>query len=284
VRLGCFVGYDAEKLTGSAGPGWGRFYLFAEQDGLRGVSPCILHVGSLGISQRDPDEWTRRGVIHTGRRPIAVTLRMQSGLRVMGRVVDTEGKPVPDFEVRFEHDLNAESHTGYGDGIFGQSQWSDAKGRFAFEHVFPNTFYPRIPVTENNRPVWIHTQLRGRWLRKTIESVTPRRGERVIRLTLRVSRELPYRYFGRVTDESGRPMANANLEFGISRHRQAISFGDNHTFLHTTSDETGRFELRTATPYILWVAVNAEGHDTYNLDYEQQDRARAPGEWNIVIP
>jgi len=282
ARFGCFSGYDGGKRIGMEMPGWGQFYFVAEADGLRGVSSCLLHGAEAGgWANSGNDEWERRGIVRTRAKQVTLTLRMQRGLRVTGRVIDMAGQPVRGFTVGIQHDLHSTHHTGYGDEIFQDSRISDAEGRFSFDHVFPNTFYLG-PMNEETRPVWVRTRVRGQWLREPVDFITPRRGEKEIRLTLMVSPEAPYRYFGRITDRAGRPIANAKLAFGISFHRQPRTFADTHHTDHTEAGEDGRYELRIVTPFISWLKVTAPGYADYAEDFAD-GHVKAAGRWDIVM-
>ena len=283
VRFGCFSGYDSGKLVGKDMPGWGQYYFIAEGAGMRGVSLCLLHGSEPGgWSHSDHDEWERRGSVKTKPRPVILNLQMRRGLRVTGRVVDMEGRPVPNFHVGIQDDLHSTHHTGYGDEIFKDSMTSDDAGNFTFDHVFPNTFYLSGPVGEQSPPIWVRTRLRGKWLREPVDFITPRRGEKVIRLTLMVSPELPYRYFGQVTDPAGKPIAQAKMAFGISLHRKPRTYADFHNTLHTDTGEDGRYELRTVTPFVLWTKVTAPGYAEDGVDFEER-HLKAPEKWNVVM-
>jgi len=283
VRFGCFKGFDSEKLMGSDVPGWGRFYFIAEAGRLRGVSQCIVHDthGEYSRYYRD-DEWNRRGLVRTLGHPVIITLRMKRGVSVIGRVVDTTGKPVPGFDVGSDQDLGSEHHTGYGNEIFRQSTSTDAEGRFVLRDIFPNTFHLVASEREEKPPVWVRTQLRGKWSPVPVDQITPRRREREIRMTMVVSPELPYRYVGRILDPESKPVVSAPVVLGISRHRRPENWEDDHATLHTESDSEGRFEFRTATPFIRWIGISAAGFADYEQDYEEKDM-KSPAKWNITL-
>lgn len=283
VRLGCFTGFDSAKVAGREEPGWGRFYFIAQAGHLRGVSLPIIHEreGRRATDSYD-DEWNRHGAVRTSGRPVAVTLRMRRGVQVSGRVIDTAGKPMQGFDVNVQHDLRSEHHTGYGNEIFRQSATTDGDGRFALPDIFPNTFYLNAAGVENNPPVWVRTKLRGKWAAEAVDKITPRRGERTIHMTIVVSPELPYHYTGRVRDESGKPIAGAALVLGLSQHRVPRTHADSHEFLHATTDQEGRFEFRTATPFVLFLDIGAPGFTGRTEDYEER-KTKAPRQWNITL-
>lgn len=284
AQFGCFRTADSEKLAGRWTPGWGRFYFVAESGGRRAVSMCVINLPAADrhVTEGDTDdEWARRGVVRLTDAPVELTLRLMRGLRVTGRVIDPGGRPVRGFVISLSNDLHAGSHTGYGGKIFPAEAVSDGEGRFVFEHVYPNTFYLGPAPHEERTPVWVRTRVRGRWAEAVVDMITPRRGEKAIALTLGVSPKLPFRYFGRVADETGKPVAGAKMTFGISRHRTVRTHADNHTFLPATTDEGGRFEILTASPYIRFVRVSAPGFADFEGDYE--DRMRAPGKWDFTL-
>jgi RNA polymerase sigma factor (sigma-70 family) len=78
--------------------------------------------------------------------PSAVTIKLEPGHRIKGRVVDPAGKPIPGVQVYF-------AHGNTGDGIgFGGSTTTDGQGRFQFDSLpadTPFTFvadgYSQIP-------------------------------------------------------------------------------------------------------------------------------------------
>lgn len=284
VRLGCFKGFDSAKLAGKDVPGWGRYYFIAETGRLRGVSQPVVHE-SEGKRAKDhyADEWNRNGAVRTSDKPVAVTLRMRRGLRVLGRVIDTAGKPMRDFDIGIHHDLGSEHHTGYGNEIFRQSTATNEDGRFVLKDIFPNTFYVGGSMEEARLPVWVRTNLRGKWWPEAVDMITPRRGERVIRMTLVVSRTLPYRYTGRIVDDEGKPVSGAEVVLGVSRHRKVRTYEDSHQFLETKSDDDGRFEIRTATPFIPFVSVKAGGFAEYMEDYFAKDAMKVSDKWNITL-
>ena len=281
VRLGCFKGFDSEKLVGKRVPGWGRFYLIAEAGHLRGVSGGIIHEleGRRATDSYD-DEWDRNGVVKTSDRPVVATLRMRRGLQLSGRVIDTAGQPVRGFDVGVQHDLGSEHHTGYGNEIFQHSTTTDHGGRFVLNDIFPNTFYLMAAEREDELPVWVRTRLRGRWLSVPVDKITPRRGEKVIRMTLVVAHQLPYRYAGRILDQEEKAISGAEIVLGISRHLESQNYEDDHSSLTAKSDPDGRFEFRTATNFIRWIIAKAPGFPEYSEEYEDK---KAPRKWNITL-
>lgn len=284
VCFGCFRGFDSEKLVGKDVPGWGRYYFIAEAGRLRGVSSAIVHEPE-GKHAKDyyEDEWNRNGVVKTSASPVALTIRMRRGLRLTGRVIDIAGQPVRAFDISVQHDLHSESHTGYGNEILQQSTASDEDGHFVLNDIFPNTFYLGASMEETHLPVWVRTRLRGKWYREPIDRITPRRGEKVIRMTLVVSHKLPYSYSGRIVDEAGKPVPGATVFIGVSRHRKSRDYEDSHHSLTASSDNQGRFEFHTATPFVWWVSVKASGFADYMEDYEAKNTMKTPGKWDITL-
>jgi hypothetical protein len=284
VRFGCFKGFDSEKLVGRNVPGWGRFNLIAEAGHLRGVSLCIMHEpdGENTAWNYGNDEWVRKGAVRTLHHPVVVTLRMRRGLSVVGRVIDADGRPVRDFDIGAEHDLGSLHHTGYGNEIFRHSTTSKADGRFVLPDIFPNTFYLKASLREEKLPVWVRTQLRGKWSSVPVDRITPRRGEKAIRMTLVVSNQLPYRYSGQLRDEESKPIVGAAVVLGISRHREIQDWEDGHGSLSTHSDDEGRFEFRSATQFVRFLDIQAAGFVDYAEEYEEKDM-KAPAKWNITL-
>jgi hypothetical protein len=209
---------------------------------------------------------------------------MRKGIRVEGRVIDRKGRPVVGFDVGTNHDLHQETLTGYGGAIFSQGTSTDSRGRFALVGVYPNTFYPTASVSEDRLPVWVRTQLRGRWISQPVYKITPRRHEQVIRLTLEVARVMPYRFRGVVVDGYGKPVAGAQIAVGVSRHDPWETYEDSHHSLHGESDENGRFDIRSASPFVTFVKVTAAGFPDYSLDFDDDvEPLREHRKWKFVL-
>jgi len=294
ARFGCFDGNDRYKLEDVfkpedlLGPAWGRFYFVAEADGLRGVSACVLHEkrGDHLFDDDEPNEWTRRGVVKTSAQRVNLILRLRRGLRVSGKVIDTAGSSVADCALDLQHDLHAESHTGYGGEMFQQSTRSDDRGCFTFDNVYPNTFYPRCAsLNEGSLPVWVRTRVHGRWIDGPVFGVTPRRGEKEMHLTFEVSRTMPYLYLGRVMDPAGHSVAGAQVTLGISRNARVETYADNHTFLHASTDQDGRYQCPAATPFLSSIWVKCPGFADYEKNFgdEWKGPFRRPGVWNVTL-
>jgi hypothetical protein len=279
ARFACCAGWDSDKLTGTWMPGWGAFYFIAEAGGLRGVSLCVNHdTKESAAGGAGDDEWTQRGTVKTRTKPVTMTLVMRRGLRVSGRVIDTAGRPVAGFSVGIEEDLHSNHHTGYGDEIFRQVTSTDREGKYTFEHVYPNTFYLAASLEESSPSIWIGTRVRrGHWRREPVDVIVPHRGESEIGLDLQVSATVPYRYWGRVVDENGRPVAGADVSFSISKNREVRTYEDTHNNLHVSTDEEGFFELRTTTPFCLYMNVTAKGYREYSEDFEGKGSFKRPG-------
>lgn len=269
-------------------PGWGFFYFVAESAGLRGVSSCVAHEGARDskdgwLGDYRKDEWTRTKIVRTRSRTVQIKLRMRRGLRVEGRVIDREGRPVRNFEVGVHHDLHAGSHTGYGGEIFAQRTFSDSVGRFSFDGVYPNTFYVVAPEDEGNLPVWAKTRVRQKWVCERVDVITPRHGEKRIRLTLEVSPR-PYRYYGQILDWAGKPVRGAMVTVTVSRHRKPQTFGDERTSRTAISGEDGRYEILTASPFLSSVFVEVPDRGQVSENYEDEGKPlRGPGELNMVM-
>ena len=302
ARFGKFDPYQVEETGGFDGPGYGEFHFFLSKPGWAGgVSRVILNLDADALARywanRQPEprpapedrrEWQRGEFAplvltdSASNRPLDIVLKR--GLTLRGRVVDTAGRPLARQAVGVGFDLHHGSHTGAGGAIFGQGTRTDGRGRFQIHHVYPNLF--SVDVFDFGRPpYWVGTRLRGRWLNRAEDRVAPRTGgarapadyERTIEMRIVAVRRSPFRYFGRVTDASGRAVPDAEVTAETSRRDP-----DAHDGLKTRTDRRGYYSLRVDSPYVNWIGARA-GSLGGGVDATNREHLLPPGRYDFVL-
>ena len=286
ARFGMFSSIQHEDATHETLPGWGTFYFVAMQAGTAGaVSPRIENYsdkpGEQGSAARDRDEWSRGRTIRLRNEKTRVSMQFRKGLRVTGRVIDRQGHPVSGVKVSLTHDLHVWSHTGYGGEVFLQTTVSDGAGRFSLERVYPARFDLSLGSGEPE-VFWVKTKVRRQWRGEIVDEITPDGRERSISVVIVVAREIPFRYFGRVTDSAKQPVSGAKVVIGISSHRIPKTFGDEHHFLDGQTDKDGRYEISAASPLARFIRVSAPGFKDADRDFEEGTLA-PPGRYDFSL-
>ncbi len=308
ARFGQFQAFSHEQATGLNEPGYGEFHLVAFKAGYAGgVSREILNLDEEGSSNylkhaNDPDtppqeneEWTRGEFESrllgdpTETQPLVIVLKR--GLTLHGRMVDTAGRPVRGETVNLCLDLHKHSHTGAGGEIFEQQTTTDQAGEFHFRHVYPNVFTIGAYIVSPNPPDWIRTRLRGHWMDGELGQITPRRGnarhlsdyERSIDLRALFARRALHRYFGRVTDAGGRPLARARVVIRWLLEKPAPDAKKEYGLEQTTlTDANGNYSVRVGSPLVdgIWVSL---GNNNDGLEVGD-GTLMAPGYHDLVLP
>ena len=295
ARFGDFRSYDYEQATGKWEPGWGVFYFVAECKGTAGgVSPYLQNESReyerlTSLPRGEHDEW-RTGEfapVDLSKQPAKVVIRLKSGITVFGKVTDEVGNPLAGHGIRVEEDLHAWSHTGRGGEILAATGVTDRKGRYRIENVYPNRFYIQL---EPNAPLfWLKTRLRkGTWEEGRVDEVQPYNTEKEVRVDLIAAKEAPYRYYGKVTDATGQPVAHAKVTLGVSLHWPTRTWGDDHHFESVETGEDGTYEIRVESRYVRGFSVEAPGFE--RMDRWNDDRASfnsekpfAPGAYDFQV-
>jgi hypothetical protein len=304
ARLGKFVQYEHEQATGMIEPGYGRFYFVVQKNCFAGgVSRELLNLdreelaeyqtrqaAASDIPTQEGEEWESDPyLLADGTNPELIKIEVRRGIEVIGQIQDTTGRPVAHQDVDLFLDLHADSHTGHGNEFFSQSAISGCDGRFRFEHVYPNTFYLELLDHSAGPPYWIKTRIRNRWVDAVEDEITPRydewdsnRDEKSIPVLIVVSRQPIYRYFGKVIDSTGRPVAGAKVEVRCSLHDPERTFEDGHDHQwKTKTDRNGHYSVRVGWRFVnaIWVYANGYKDD----DSGVQEDIFAPGQYDFTL-
>lgn len=293
ARFGDFRSAGSEEVAEKFMPGWGAYHFYAEAPGIgSAVSELLVNPSSdedayttRSLMQRE-EPWTVGLPTRLKKNRTKLTLQLKPGVRLAGRVVDGEGKPVPGFPVELWHDLGSDTHTGRGGEIFPQQTTSGADGAFTFESIHPNQFFLGPTPDEHQAHVWVRTRVRQRWAEENVDEITPREGEREIPILIITAPGPPFRYFGRVTDEAAQPIAGAKLSISVSRHRLRRTHEDDHSSIFAVADAEGRYEARSASPFVNFFHVTAHGFGDGGKEAGDDRDAKypaAPGEYNFTL-
>jgi hypothetical protein len=308
VRFGKFDFWDHLKTTGIAEPGYGAYFLIVEpQDHAGGVSSPILNLNDedqksftepkLDASIPIPgEEWCYLPRVLTDELKDAEPLKiaLERGIDVSGRLVDPKGRPIRGEQVALWNDLGADTHTGRGGEIFEQSVETDRLGRFRFHRVYPNLFYLSLQAQQDDRLCWTRTRVRQRWVDGAANAIWPHVGEVDLPLAIVASRDLPYHYFGKVTDEKGHPISAATVRIQASIHGPGgrIDFEDGHGHhSQAVTRKDGRYDVGAAGPYVNSFEITAPGSPgwMYSEDGEiyglglYEEVPCAPGRYDFVL-
>lgn len=264
-------------------PGWGVYALYvrARPRDAGAFSPYLVHLKTTELrdeelSARSHLEWGRPLGVTTKRMELA--LRIQRGFTVTGRVMKyPRGRtPWPGVEVYGAYDLNAATRTGYGGNLAGPETKTDAQGRFTLRHVYPSLCH--LGLSE----AWIETKRSGRWRENEdlSEQVKPPRQGAKFSLEMMAARAGSFRYFGHVENEAHEPLAGITVTFGLSSQPHATRYS--HRGTDTTTDGNGNYEMRTDTPWVPWITVEAKGFQTIHRSNDD-DAPLRPGRYDLTL-
>jgi hypothetical protein len=281
---------------GEAAPRHGAFYLVVNlPDGHRAVSPRIFHGVTREESadyevnewdSEDGGDWVFTDETHD------ISMQLLDGRTVSGTVISPDGKPLSGKTVTVTHDLHVDSHTGAGGDIFVVKATTDAEGHFKLEHVYPVA----CRMDTGKEGAWTRTQLKlttptgtsTRWISQPLDRFPDIPDDFEVELSLVVAPQAPtYHYFGQVTDEAGKPMANVIVTAGVSHHAVPSDFADSHRFETATAGPDGRWTLEASAPWVRFLAVkqNEKAEDDLTAESYEDDSfdLAAPGEYNLVV-
>ena len=299
VRFGKFNYWEHYESTCLAEPGYGEFYLVVYEEGVAGgVSPRILNLNDedrRNYKERDvrdldasgPTEWDawRYGEFQTRlleddpAQDEPMTIKIRGGFEVSGRVINQKGRPLAGQGLRLWNDLHADTHTGHGGEIFSQETETDRSGHFYFHHVYPNLFYLALEGQDDDQLIWLKTRVRRRWIDGVADMIWPHQDDVDLSVTIVATKDLPYRYFGSVTDEHGKPIGGATVTIQAAIHGPGgrVDFEDGHD--HHSQARTrrdGSYEIFSAGQYVNWFQVTAAGFK--QEDYMEDGKIY---DWNL---
>jgi protocatechuate 3,4-dioxygenase beta subunit len=179
---------------------------------LEGFAPASLKAGALA---RD-------------RQPAPVRIVLERGAAAFGRVVDREGKPVPDARLTLQaRQEGSEGLFFFEDGPAVAAATTDSQGSFAFQHLNPGRLRLRIERKEGFAPF------------APVEVEIPRTGRADLG-TLKLDRGLAIA--GRVVDPRGKPMPGVTVDLKPT----VLVFSEiemANAFQEQTTDAEGRFRF-----------------------------------------
>jgi beta-lactamase regulating signal transducer with metallopeptidase domain/protocatechuate 3,4-dioxygenase beta subunit len=185
-----------------------------------------------------------------------VKIVLEKGVRVKGRVLDPDGKPVAGATV-------APALTGTGNSLTGDSRFSvPTKADGAFEMLLPASHEAQYNLVAHDGKIF---QWR-RWANGVLPPIRTKPGEEITDVTLKLTHPATVR--GRVVDDKGKPVAYREV-----RASAADKWENRYYDPTTTTKEDGTFELRFIRPgeqYIqvapFWLlAEHAPGKTTQKL-------------------
>lgn len=185
--------------------------------------------------QKDPGDGFQRNFddldfeVAPGMKP--VTIELERGVVIKGRVIDPDGKPVAGATV-------APARTGTGNSLTGDTRFSvesDAQGNFTMELPASGDRDYNLVVHDGKYLEW------RKWANGVREPFRTKPGEEVGVLLMRLTRPATVR--GRVVDKQGKPVANLEIR------ANAADLLENRYYVPSTKTGTdGTYELRCVRP------------------------------------
>jgi hypothetical protein len=284
VRLGNFAG--SKDKAGR--PGWGVYALLVDQrpNEAGAVSQRFCYGPAKGrVHETDyPAEWGRILTLPPAGR--ALTMRVQTGFTLRGRLVDDRDHrtPLPNVTVTTWNDLGIDTHTGYGGQIFFHTATTDADGEFEIPHEYHNKLYFKLGGFPYGTGLWMTTRDDDRWIPQEEDIIDPPvNGD--LRLEFGVLINQKFHYTGRVTDAAGKPVSDADVEAGISSQPKADTYADTHHFERTKTDADGKYDLAASSPWATFLTAEDKVHGHVDLAWPGYDSPPIPpGTYNLTFP
>jgi hypothetical protein len=160
-----------------------------------------------------------------------VTIVLEKGVRIKGRVVDPDGKPVGGATV-------APALTGTGNSLTGDTRFSvETKEDGTFEMLLPasNKAVYNLVAHDGKYQEWRH------WANGVLDPINTTPGQEINDVTLKLTRPATIR--GKVVDAAGKPVAFREVRAHSADKRENRYYDPT-----TTTKEDGTFELRLIRP------------------------------------
>ncbi|MBX7244778.1 MAG: hypothetical protein K1X53_04725 [Candidatus Sumerlaeaceae bacterium] len=243
------------------------------------VDPSTTHSGAVSpriVNSPYPDNYFRNewgSAIPLGSKPSRVTMRLRKGIEVEGVVETLEGKPVPNHSVQIQHDLHAGTHTGYGAELWTTSTETDRKGRFHFHNVHPVQFEMAAGGS------WVETILNGKSIKDNVGRIPVATDAKSMSIVVRLSEGKKYRYYGRVSNEAGKPVTGLRISFGVSNPRRPGDYEDYQDFEHVETDSDGKYQYFNDVPWLRFIKFGK----TDFLPRASAESQLPPGKYDYVL-
>jgi beta-lactamase regulating signal transducer with metallopeptidase domain/protocatechuate 3,4-dioxygenase beta subunit len=167
-----------------------------------------------------------------------VKIVLEKGVRIRGRVLDPDGKPVAGATV-------APALTGTGNSLTGDSRFSVAtRADGTFEVLLPASNEAKYNLVAHDGEIFKWRK----WANGVLPPIRTRPGEVVEGVTLTLTRPAVVR--GKVVDEDGKPVAHREV-----RASAADKLENRYYDPTTTTREDGTFELRFIRPGEQYIQV-----------------------------
>lgn len=221
------------------------------------------------------------------REGLSLVLQVRQGLTLKGRILKyPEGvEPMSGIPVLSFHNLYSESHSGRGGEIFMQTGVTDAEGRFEIRHIYPVRFYLFTGEHLNDESAWwLKTKGKdGRWVADALDVLAPEPGRKEMEIEIMAADSPMFRYHGEVKDASGKGIQGAEITFGVSAHASRITFEDDHRYLSTKTDASGKFKILLPTPWIRGMSAEAKGYQRGDRWKDSGGDFYAPGQYAFTL-
>ncbi len=308
VQFGKFDFSEHLKTSGVIEPGYGSYFLIVEKENYAGgVSAKLLNLSEEqrndfapteleGSGPNEGEEWNydERLLNDDPQNNEEILIVLQRGIDVSGQLVDEKNRPIKGEQINLWNDLGADTHTGRGGEIFERQAVTDRFGRFHFHHVYPNLFHLALQSQDSDALSWIKTRVRKRWVDGVNDAIWPHTDDTDLALVIVASRQRPFHYFGKVTDEKARPIAGATVRVQASLHGPCRRGDfeddhDHHSQVITRAD--GTYDVAAAGAYVNDFQISAPGFgdEVYREDGEINGFDRyeevpcAPGRYDFVL-
>jgi hypothetical protein len=283
VPIGEFAGWENNEER----PGWGVYALVVAsgKHDAGGVSSRFWFDDAPTHHGYEPNrgwapEWGP--FVHVPEEGLDLTITLQRGFTLKGRVVDDQHPDVPlaGMEIRTGNDLHAETHTGYGGAIFGSYAMTDAQGRFSLPHQFPNTLYVNVSPA-----IWLKTQVGRDWAEVQDNTVAPPTSGKIVELNIGAARIPRFRYTGLIRDAAGKPVAGAQVNFQVmsSANPLNMTWEESHSAQQAVTRSDGTYEFLSPTPWVAGIYVDLNGKRGTNFEKSSEDQVLAPGEYDLMF-